>query len=145
MNHDFVLRRDSDIVLSLENDENLVLLEYEHEPAVLNGWIFAAFGFYDVWLATKEEKYQTVFERTVRTLQSFLPRFDNSFWSMYDLKGRIASPFYHNLHIAQFQALSMLFEGSSFDQFRKKFEKYRKNPFKKTKALFFKAIQKIKE
>lgn len=142
---EFVLNRDIGATLFLQNDDDLVLLEYEDQPAVLNGWIFAAFGFYDVWLATKEEEYNEVFKRTIATLEKYLPQFDNSYWSMYDLGGRIASPFYHDLHIAQMQALAMIFENRSFRSFQKKFERYRKNPFKKLKALIVKANQKIKE
>jgi heparosan-N-sulfate-glucuronate 5-epimerase len=33
--------------------------------------------------------------------------YDAQFWSFYDTLGALASPFYHRLHIAQFEALEL--------------------------------------
>lgn len=142
---DFILLEKPGANLFEEADDELVLLEYENKSAVLNGWIFAAFGFYDMWLETKDVKYLNVFNKTVKTIEKYLPRFDNGYWSMYDLDGRIASPFYHKLHIAQLEALYLTTSDEIFLKYQKKFIKYKNNPFKRLRAFVKKANQKIKE
>lgn len=142
---DYMLNNNDGIVISLENNEDLILLEYEDKPAVLNGWIFALFGLYDVGLVSKKREYFDAFEKSLKTIKNYLPSFDNGYWSMYDLDKRIASPFYHSLHIAQLNALYLVSGDDVFHSFQKKFEKYKKNPFKKMKAFIVKSFQKIKE
>ena len=131
--------------MTLSNDGELVLLEYENKSPVLNGWIFASFGLYDVWLSTKDEKYHLLFVKTIDTLKKYLASYDNSYWSMYDLGGKIASPFYHNLHIAQLKVLYLVTQKNLFLNYCKKFKKYKNNIFNRLKAFFVKANQKIKE
>lgn len=141
----FIFLERSDANLFKEVDDELILLEYENKPAVLNGWIFAAFGFYDVWLETKDVKYLSIFNKTIKTIEKYLSRFDNGYWSMYDLDGRIASPFYHKLHISQLEALYLTTNSDIFLKYQNKFIKYNKNPFKRLRAFIKKANQKIKE
>lgn len=127
------------------NGEELVLLEYTHLPAVLNGWVFALAGLYDMVVADYGEKYEAALHQTIKTLVKYLPKFDSGYWSLYDLGGKLTSPFYHNLHIAQMQALALMTGEDIFDQFAEKWAKYEKNPLKKGIAFSKKAIQKILE
>ncbi|MBE6639339.1 MAG: thioredoxin [Ruminococcaceae bacterium] len=125
--------------------EDVYLLEYTHLPVVLNGWLFAFFGLYDYTLVSKEEKYREILQKTLRTMEKSLPQYDNGYWTMYDLGGKIASPFYHNLHIAQLQAAVLITDSETAKQFEKKWLLYQKSFWNPKRAFIKKAIQKILE
>ena len=129
---------------SYENNE-IYLLEYTNLPCVMNGWIFALFGLYDISLVLPQENYGTIFKKSTETLKKELPQFDNGYWSMYDIKDKIASPFYHDLHIAQMQAMYAITEDEIFNQYANKFIAYKRSFIKRTRAFWKKAIQKILE
>jgi hypothetical protein len=125
--------------------DSLYLYEYTNKPCILNGWIFSLFGLYDFIIVTDKNEYKEVLEKTLNTLNRSISQFDNGFWSMYDFNGMIASPFYHNLHIAQLEALYLTFDHQIYKQYCDKFTEYGKNPINKVKAFVLKAIQKIME
>ncbi len=105
-----------------------VLQEYPTKPAshVLNGWIWALWGLYDVALLDGGSAPTTTlqcdadlpssaeaFDLGVRALANRLPLYEvDRSWSRYDLYPHrlvhVASPFYHRLHIAQLKVLSQL-------------------------------------
>ena len=119
--------------------------EFTNKPCVLNGWIFSIFGLYDLTLVDSDSIYKSNLENTLTTLKNDLFKFDNGFWSMYDMKNISASPFYHNLHISQLNALSITFKDDFYALYASKFEHYKNSYFNRTKALIVKALQKIKE
>lgn len=124
----------------------VVLLEYPHRKAVMNGWIFAWWGLYDYVLVTHEESnYRELMNKSCKSLMETLPQFKNSYWSIYDLEGRIASPFYHNLHIAQMQAMYILTGETIFKNYAETWIKQQKSFFCKSLAFIKKSYQKIKE
>lgn len=127
-------------VANYSNGE-LKLLEYTHLPLVMNGWIFALFGIYDYSLITGEYKEQL--DLTVESLENKLPAFDCGYWSMYDEGGKISSPFYHNLHIAQLQALYEVTGIDAFNEYALKFMKYQSKGINRKRAFVHKAMQKI--
>ncbi len=141
---DFMLRDITDGGTSSIIEGYRVLNEYTNLPLVLNGWIFAAFGIFDLVLFGYKE-YQVIWKQTIDSIKFFLPRFDNGYWSLYDLDGKITSPFYHNLHIAQLEVLYQLTEDDCFLEFENRWKKYRKNIFGKTLAFVKKAVQKVLE
>lgn len=130
---------------SLIKEDQVVLLEYTHRPAVLNGWIFALFGIYDFLLVEDNIKYQEIFQKTVRTLAENMTSFDGGYWSIYDLDGKIASGFYHNLHIAQMHALFLITENDIFSHYEMKWKKQQESFWKSRRAFIVKAFQKILE
>jgi heparosan-N-sulfate-glucuronate 5-epimerase len=91
-----------------------VLEEYptQDPSAVLNGWIFALFGVYELGLAGGEPTARELFERSVEGLVRLLPRYDNGWWSLYSLydHGRpdLAKPFYQRLHPVLLDGLVLL-------------------------------------
>ena len=125
--------------------DDLYLYEFTNKPVVLNGWIFSLFGLYELAVVTRGQKYEDNLERTVQTLIRTLPIFDNGYWSMYDMGKRIASPFYHNLHVAQMQALTETFHSKIFLDYYKKFKGYQANKSNEIRAFIKKAFQKLTE
>lgn len=127
------------------NEISPCFLEYTHRPAVLNGWIFALFGLYDFCLVSDNDLYKEVFDRAIQELKKQVRNFTGSLWSVYDLDGRIASPFYHNLHIAQMEALYLITGDEIFKKIYDKWKRQQQNIFCKIYAFIRKAIQKILE
>jgi hypothetical protein len=111
---------------------------------VLNGWIFALFGVYDYCLATNNMAAKKVFDSSVKTLIHHLHKYDSKFWSYYDEEKAIASPFYHNLHVAQLRALYLVTKEYNFKLFSDKFKTYEKSKAYKTLAVITKASQKLR-
>ena len=142
---DFMLKPVNEGGTSDCHDDGLVLLEFTNGAAVLNGWIFSLFGLYDIVLATNEEKYRNALKKTILTLVKKLPDFDCGYWSMYDLNGKITSPFYHSLHIAQMQAMYIITGEKIFDEYAKRWDLYKNSFFNSKRAFIKKAVQKIME
>ena len=131
---------------TLYQNDDIIFAEYTHLPIVLNGWIFAWWGLYDYVLATNDKGYYfESLEKSCASLEKYLPLFKTSYWSKYDLKGKLASPFYHNLHIAQMQAMYQLTGHVVFKQYAERWAKQQKNPFCKSTAFLKKAFQKLAE
>lgn len=126
-------------------DGDVILLEYQHLPVVLNGWIFSWWGLYDYVLVTHDEAVEHVMHDSMRTMIKFLPQFANSYWSKYDIGGKMTSPFYHNLHIAQMQAMHELTGQPEFDMWAKRWKKQQDNNLYKSMAFVKKSFQKIVE
>ena len=111
--------------------------------AVLNGAIFALFGIYDLYIKTANLSHFETFKTHLASISCALPCYDIGYWSRYDLSGNIASPFYHNLHIAQLRALAVVDESGPFDRMEKKFSKYGRNPIFLGLAIGLKIRQKF--
>lgn len=111
--------------------------------SVLNGWIFSLFGLFDYTRINKEEKYKTILENSLEAMCQNLKNYDRKFWSNYDIKGTIASPSYHDLHIKQLQLLYELFGKEELNQYAKKWEGYQKSPINKLCAMVIKLKQKM--
>lgn len=141
---DFMLMPVDEGGTTIYRSPDIVFLEYTHLPVVLNGWIFSLFGLYDAALIIQDgTRYKRVFDDSVVTLLNALDRFDNGYWSLYDLGNHIASPFYHNLHIAQMQALYEITKENKFKVFADKWTLYQNRNMNKFRAFIVKAYQKI--
>ncbi len=141
------------MLLPLENggttqyvDNDVILMEFSHLPAVLNGWIFAWWGLYDISLVLKDTiYYKEMLEKSCDSMEKYLPKFSNNIWSIYDLTGRITSPFYHRLHIAQMEAMYTLTNRPIFEEYANRWNRQLNNPLYKSVAFCIKAYQKIIE
>lgn len=123
------------------------LEEYPGEAfrGVLNGWIFALFGIHDFSLAHSSQAYSAMAAELCAELVVALQQYDCGFWSNYDLAGNIASPFYHNLHIAQLEVLSETFPALSEDIniVSRRFKFYAAGNVNRMRAVIIKVIQKL--
>jgi heparosan-N-sulfate-glucuronate 5-epimerase len=130
-----------------KTSEGVVLEEYpRHElDGVLNGWVFAIFGLRDLLTVSENLRARALMDSSVYALTQFLHGYRMTYWSHYDLKGTIASPFYHQLHIAQLKALELAFPEyeHDFKSTRLLFERQARSRFKKTRAMASKLIQKL--
>lgn len=127
-------------------DDDAYLMEYTFKGMVLNGSIFSWWGLYDFVLATGDNgEYLEAMDKILKSLIKVLPLYKCTYWSMYSEDGLIASPFYHNLHVAQMQAMYQLTGEPIFDEYAKRWERQQKNPYCKGLAFVKKSIQKILE
>ena len=119
--------------------------EYIEKPVVLNGWIFSIWGLFDYCKTSRDASYQKVLNNAVESLAQDLKNFDRGFWSKYDRENKIASPFYHRLHIAQLKVMYDLFGLAEFNNFAHQWEACQYNKFYYFLAFAVKAYQKIVE
>ena len=98
----------------------------------MNGFIWAAWGVYDFFLATKEKAAQATVRPAVETLRRNLDRYDLGFWSLYEQSGTrlpmVASPFYHQLHVAQLRTMHRLTGDDVFSAVRRPLGDVRPQP-----------------
>ena len=114
---------------------------------ILNGFIWAAWGVYDYFLATRDSSAHELFARAVRTLVRNLDRYDLGFWSLYEQSGTrlpmVASPFYHQLHIVQLRVMHRLTGEDKFMRVADRWETYGRSRSKRTRALCYKSAFKL--
>ena len=114
---------------------------------ILNGFIWAAWGLHDYFLATKDTSSEKLFLRAVRTLLHNLERYDLGFWSLYEQSGTrlpmVASPFYHQLHIVQLRIMHRLTGEDAFARVADRWEDYSRSPSKRIRALCYKSAFKL--
>ncbi|HZP16355.1 MAG TPA: D-glucuronyl C5-epimerase family protein [Terriglobales bacterium] len=114
---------------------------------ILNGFIWAAWGVYDYWLATASEAAKELFDRAVETLRENLGRYDLGFWSLYEQSGTrlpmIASPFYHRLHITQLRVMHRLTGQETFARYADRWAMYAGSRARRTRALCYKGVFKL--
>jgi heparosan-N-sulfate-glucuronate 5-epimerase len=126
-----------------------VFLEEFPSPSretVLNGWIFALFGVYDYLLQFSDDQVQSFYAETSASLARGLAEYDAGFWSYYNSgRKRLASPFYHRLHLGQLAALSEVMNEPSVKLTLAAWVRYEKNWFNKSRAILVKGLQKMRE
>ena len=132
-----------------DDQNNLWFEEYIVSPPthILNGFIWAAWGVYDYFLATHDHVAHDLFTRAVQTLLRNLDRYDLGFWSLYEQSGTplpmVASPFYHQLHIVQLRVLHRLTGEDTFARVAGRWETYGRSRTKRTRALCYKSAFKL--
>ncbi len=114
---------------------------------ILNGFIWAAWGIYDLGLATGDPAAKSLWGECVATLREVLPSYDTGFWSLYEHSGTklrmVASPFYHALHIVQLRVLHALTGDPVFQETANRWDRYRTSFAKRTRAWVQKALFKL--
>ena len=86
--------------------EDNIIFEYPGVE-ILNGWIFALFGIYDV-------NKENIFYTCIDTLKSRLDFYLKGIWSRYDMFGIPSTLFYHDVVTEQMYALFLLTEDEYF-------------------------------
>lgn len=129
--------------------EGPILEEYPlHKPnTVLNGWVSALYGLYDVLLVDDQIDVRDALNAGLECFVAYLPGYDAGYWSFYDTSGSLASPYYHRVHITQLRAMEATFPGhaSFIKGVRIRFEKQISSSLCCFKAFVLKAFQKLKQ
>ena len=131
--------------VSVLNGEDVVFEEVPMRPpnTVLNGWIFGLWGLRDMAMAVGDKEADDLYEHSLDTLIRWLPRFDVGYWSAYDMVGNLTSPFYHDIHIAQLEALCLMSTSHVLAETRRRWEGYRRKRLNRARAIAVKGRQKL--
>lgn len=109
----------------IDKFSNTWIEEYPTSPPtqILNGFIYALFGVYDLFTSTKNKEAEELWKRSLMTLKENLKRYDAGFWSKYSLHDNLLSTeFYHKVHIRQLKRLNELHPHIEFENYAKKWE-----------------------
>jgi heparosan-N-sulfate-glucuronate 5-epimerase len=124
--------------------EEYIVLPPTH---ILNGFIWAAWGIHDYFLATNDDNAEKLFEQVVQTLLANLHKYDLGFWSLYEQSGTwlpmLASSFYHKLHIVQLRVMYRLTGQKLFADFADRWQAYADHSPNRVRALCYKSIFKL--
>jgi len=112
--------------------------------AVLNGFIFALFGLYDLFLLNKNKKAFELFDKGIHSLKKLLPFYDIKTWTRYYLYNYpdkyYSSYTYHILVLEQLKALFYITEEKMFLDYSDRWLDYSNSFIKKNIALFKKIV-----
>jgi len=123
--------------------------EYPTDPPayVLNGSLFAVWGYYDAWKGLGDEPAGVAFRETAGTIAGNLQRWDTGYWSRYDLYPHpvinVASAAYHRLHITQLRALSAQLPDAGIERTVVRFEDYARSAACRGRAFGRKAFFRV--
>ena len=110
-----------------DTENNLWFEEYPSpEPSfVLNGFIYALLGIYDLFRTSGNEKVQALFNDGIQTIERSLHKYDSGYWSVYDqLKKELATKYYHkNIHIPLLDILYHITQKPIFLHYKNRWEK----------------------
>jgi hypothetical protein len=115
--------------------------EYPTTPGshVLNGALFAIWGFYDVALGLDDPDARRLLDSAVETLCANLHRYDLGYWSRYDLYPHrvvnVASRAYHELHTDQLRATARLTRRPELGIAADRFARYLGSPAANARAF----------
>ncbi len=144
----FVPMSDGGVAFTDESGD-LWFEEYIVSPPthILNGFIWAAWGIYDYFLATEHPAARQLFSSAVRTLLHNLDRYDLGFWSLYEQSGTrlpmVASNFYHRLHIVQLRVMHRLTGENKLAEVADRWDGYANDDLNRTRALLYKTAFKL--
>ena len=123
--------------------------EYPTDPPsyVLNGAIFAIWGWRDVGVGLDDSKALQAFNDGVDGLAANLHKFDTGWWSLYCLfplpVKPVASSFYHALHISQLDAMNMLAPRPEFKVIRDRWAANAESAYSRRRAFLTKAAFRV--
>ena len=104
--------------------------EYPLPLHILNGFIYAIFGIYDLTTISKKTNATNLFHQCSNTLEHHLKDYDLGYWSRYSLHDNMpATLFYHQVHIKQLKALYKITQKEIFFSYANMWEQ---NQMKKT-------------
>ncbi len=110
-----------------DSDGNLWLEEYptEEPSLVLNGFIYAVFGLYDLYRVTKSDKVKCDIDLCIKTLKENISKYDTGYWSLYDQMYKELVKYYYqkNVHTPQLEALYELTGEEIFRHYAAKWKK----------------------
>jgi hypothetical protein len=136
-------------VLYVDSEDLWWLEEYIVDPPthIINGFMWALWGVYDYMKLTDDKSAEELWRQSLRTLRKNILKFDNGYWSLYDLPktglSNVASFFYHSLHIVQLRIMAMLSGDMFFNKVADRWESFKERSFNRKRAMLHKAFFKI--
>ena len=132
----------------VDENNDLWLEEYAvlPPPHVLNGFITILFGIHEFHRTTNNKQSLKLWNDGLKTLKNNLEKYDAGYWSYYDLQDKYPATYkYHTLHVRQLKILYDLTGEKIFDDYAKKWEKYKEKWISKKHADITRNILTIKK
>lgn len=111
-------------VRQIDNNGYVWLEEYPSEPPsfVLNGFIYAILGIYDLFRVTGSREIEEDLKSLLNTVKKHVHKFDAGYWSYYDLQKKELVRYYYqkNVHVPQLKVLHELTNDPIFLDYAKK-------------------------
>ena len=113
----------------------------KHPSFVLNGYIFALFGYFSLAKSVQNKGHQRIALKSFESLNSNLHKFDFYGWSKYCLlKGNLVNHDYQKLQIYQLKLLLDLFPNENNENIKYYYKKWA-NKYDKTPIVFVQTIR----
>jgi heparosan-N-sulfate-glucuronate 5-epimerase len=126
-------------------DDGPILEEAPSLPRshILNGWVYAMWGLWDVSVGLCDERAAERFEASARCLATLVDRYDLGWWTRYSLYPHriadLAKPFYHTLHSTQIEITHELIRLPQLAHAARRWRSY-DEPLRRCRALAQKAV-----
>jgi hypothetical protein len=99
---------------------------------ILNGWMSALWGLWDVQLGLDDPRARAAFDASLTCLRAFLPAYDTGWWTLYSLYPHaiedLAKPIYHRFHVTQLEVYHRLTGHDDIGAMRARWERYDRTP-----------------
>lgn len=120
--------------------DQIVYEEYPSRPThhVLNGFIYALWGLYDLKRLTDGSETASLYESGVESLIELLPEFDTGYWSLYGIGEGPTNPAtipYHKIHIEQLKVTAELTGSGEIRKYAARWDKYLLGRFNALRTL----------
>jgi hypothetical protein len=133
----------SDLVAA--TSDGPVLEESPSQPPshILNGWIYALWGLWEVNVALEESLAGDMLAASIVCLRVKLPAYDLGWWTKYSLYPHLladlAKPFYHRLHVDQ---LEILYRLTGFSDLAETADRWRRydTPLRRAASVLHKTL-----
>jgi hypothetical protein len=136
--------------LVVETPAGPVLEEATTTPPshILNGWVFALWGLWDVATGLGDPPARASFDASSAALSALLPSYDVGWWTRYSLfppvAPDLAKPFYHRIHAAQMRPLFEMTRDSVFQEAGARWKRY-DTGIARARAVFAKAPEVVRQ
>jgi hypothetical protein len=123
-----LVERENDLVAILPDGPVLEEVPGQPRGHVLNGWIYALWGLWDVYVGLGDVRAGARFGESVDALDEMLHLYDTGSWTRYSLYPHpladLAKPFYHRLHVTQMEVMARLTGRSVFERAARRWRGY---------------------
>lgn len=127
----------SDKTTTIINNQKIIDEYGGTNTGVLNGFIFSLISLWDYGVYKNDYSLFKVYENS---LKNILKKYNFGFWSYYDIKGTVASGFYHRLHIEMLMWVNSVSPNNIYE---KNIKRWKIGIKLKGIYVFFKAFQKF--
>jgi hypothetical protein len=98
-------------------------------PFILNGMLYSLDGLWYYYQKTGDLKSKQIYDNGINAVLELLKNYDNTEKSFYDLKGMVATDYYHKIHIDLLYQVYRQTNISTFKEFADKWNKYEEFTF----------------
>lgn len=108
-------------------------------PRVLNGMIYNLLGLHEYYKVTGNKLAINLYNKGFNAVAENLHKYDNNGWSYYNIKGKLASIYYHKDHINLLEKLYKIRDKKILLKYKQRWEAHTK--IKKDPCMYIKLLK----